>query len=146
MGISVVFVAMKKDRPRHVKELNQSLFDRPEFEWVKAIFFVENRVDAADIEHVIFRLANNLDPKRDKHLIEAEDDQSYSHIGLDGTRKTRKYDNFQRDWPNLISSDAATIENVDGKWDRLQLGELINSPSIKYQGMIYPGGAVAEED
>lgn len=146
MGLSVVFVAMKKDRPHHVKELNQALFERPEFEWVKAIFYVENRVNAEDVEHVIFRFTNNLDPKRDKHLIEAKDDQSYSHIGLDGTRKTKKYDNFQRDWPNLVSSDAATIASIDEKWNKLGLGSMVESPSLKYQGMIYPGGAIAAED
>jgi hypothetical protein len=36
-------------------------------------------------------------------------------LGLDGTRKTRELDNFQRDWPNIIVADEATIAAVDRK-------------------------------
>ncbi|HRF23020.1 MAG TPA: hypothetical protein PLR98_02620 [Chitinophagaceae bacterium] len=49
-------------------------------------------------------------------------------MGLDGTRKTKEYDNFQRDWPNIIVADDKTITAVDAKWDRLGIGSFIASP------------------
>src|SRR6185369_13728654 len=38
-------------------------------------------------------------------------------IGFDGTRKTKEFDDFHRDWPNIIVADNATIEAVDEKWN-----------------------------
>ena len=45
-------------------------------------------------------------------------------LGLDGTRKTKELDNFQRDWPNIIIADDATIRAVDEKWAQLGIGDI----------------------
>ena len=45
-------------------------------------------------------------------------------IGLDGTIKTKQFDDFYRDWPNIIIADDATIKSVDEKWNSLGLGPL----------------------
>jgi 4-hydroxy-3-polyprenylbenzoate decarboxylase len=74
-----------------------------------------------------------------------EEGQTVSHIVFDGTRKTRELDGFERDWPNILASDEATIQRVDQIWDKLGLGPLIKSPSIKYRQHLYKGGAVVEE-
>jgi 4-hydroxy-3-polyprenylbenzoate decarboxylase len=56
---------------------------------------------------------------------------------LDGTRKTKEWDNFQRDWPNIIVADAATIQAVDAKWNKLNLGPFLPSPSLKFKAQLY---------
>jgi 4-hydroxy-3-polyprenylbenzoate decarboxylase len=86
----------------------------------------------------MWRFANNFDPKRDSFI-------SSGGIGMDGTRKTKAFDNFDRPWPNIICADEATIKSVDEKWAKFGLGKLISSPSLKYKKMLYKGGAVAEE-
>jgi len=68
-----------------------------------------------------------------------------SHAGLDGTRKTKKYDNFQRDWPNVIVADDRTIAAIDAKWEKLGLGDFIPSPSLRYKNMVYGDSAIALE-
>jgi 4-hydroxy-3-polyprenylbenzoate decarboxylase len=65
-------------------------------------------------------------------------------LGLDGTRKTKDLDNFQRDWPNIIVADDATIKSVDDKWKELGLGEFIGSPSLKFKGQMYGQEAVGQ--
>ncbi len=75
----------------------------------------------------------------------AENDSKISHIGFDGTRKTREYDNFDREWPNIICSDEQTISAIDEKWNRLGLGNFISSPSLKYRKQLYSSGAVVKE-
>ena len=65
-------------------------------------------------------------------------------MGLDGTIKTKALDNFQRDWPNIIISDEATIRSVDAKWDKLGLGQFLPSPSLKFKGQIYGEEAVVQ--
>ena len=63
-------------------------------------------------------------------------------MGLDGTRKTKELDNFQRDWPNIIVADDATIRAVDEKWKDLGLGTFLPSPSLKFKDQIYGVEAV----
>ena len=63
-------------------------------------------------------------------------------MGLDGTRKTKEFDQFQRDWPNIIVADDATIASVDQKWAQLGLGAFIPSPSLKFKGQIYGEEAI----
>ncbi|MBI2270301.1 MAG: menaquinone biosynthesis decarboxylase [Bacteroidetes bacterium] len=144
-GISVVFISVKKNRKNHVRELNEQLFTLDEFKNVKMIIYVEHTVDANDTADVIWRFANNIDPKRDSYVIQAKDENSMSHIGFDGTRKTKKLDGFLRDWPNIICADEKTIKTIDEKWSMLGLGPFIKSPSLKYKNQLYKGGAVAAE-
>ncbi len=84
-----------------------------------------------------------FDPRRDSFMLPAEDDLKISHIGFDGTRKTKEYDGFDRDWPNIICMDEQTIQSIDDKWDTLSLGPKLTSPSIKYRDQLYKEGAVA---
>ena len=93
-GIPVLFIAVRKDRPGHVKELHQQLCTQPGMQNIKVICYVEHTVNAADIADVLWRFCNNLDPKRD-HFYSGD----HGILGLDGTRKTKKLDDFDRPWP-----------------------------------------------
>ncbi|MCH8905222.1 MAG: menaquinone biosynthesis decarboxylase [Bacteroidetes bacterium] len=145
LGISLVIVAVYKDRPEHIQQLTESLFNESGFAEVKMIIFVEHTVDISYIGDVVWRFTNNIDPRRDSLVIKARDKNSISHIGLDGTRKTRKYDGFKRDWPNILVMDKETIATIDQKWDKLGLGKFLESPSVRYSKQLYKGGAVVEE-
>lgn len=145
LGISVVFIAVKKSRINHVKELHQKLFSLPDFAAVKIAIYVEHTINTNDIADCIWRFANNIDPKRDSFIIEAANENCISHIGFDGTRKTKELDNFHRDWPNILISDDATIKAIDEKWSKLSIGKFISSPSLKYKQQVYQGGAVVSE-
>ncbi|MEP7128091.1 MAG: menaquinone biosynthesis decarboxylase [Chitinophagales bacterium] len=144
-GISVVFIAVQKNRKNHIRELNEKLFRETGLKEVKFIIYVEHGVDAGDIASVIWRWSNNIDPRRDSLIIAAADEAMISHIGFDGTRKTRQYDNFDREWPNIICMNEETIQKIDTKWSSLQLGALLKSPSLKYRSQLYNGGAVVIE-
>ena len=65
-------------------------------------------------------------------------------MGFDGTIKTKAYDDFQRDWPNIIVADEQTIQSVDAKWEQLALGAFIISPSLKFLNQMYGNEAVAK--
>ena len=101
------------------------------------IFYFDSNIDIFDLKDIVWRIGNNTDPKRDSFL-------SNQTVGIDATRKTKQYDGFERQWPNIIVSDDETIKNVDEKWNELGLGEFIQSPSLKYKNQLYNGGAVAE--
>ncbi|HNQ61812.1 MAG TPA: menaquinone biosynthesis decarboxylase [Bacteroidia bacterium] len=144
-NISLVFISVKKNRKDHIKELSHRLFDLKFLVNIKVIIFLENTLEVSDIADSVWRFANNADPKRDHYLITNPHDSSVSHLTFDGTRKTKELDDFDRDWPNILASDEKTIERIDEIWDRLGLGPLIPSPSLKYRKQLYKGGAVVED-
>jgi 4-hydroxy-3-polyprenylbenzoate decarboxylase len=135
--IPVLFAAIEKSRPHHVAQVHEQLCAQPGMENIKLILYVEHTVNAADIADVLWRFCNNLDPKRDHFYSGTEK----NILGLDGTRKTKKLDNFDRPWPNIIVADDKTIAAVDAKWDSLGLGPKIISPSLRYKTQLYRGGA-----
>ncbi|MBK7570558.1 MAG: menaquinone biosynthesis decarboxylase [Bacteroidetes bacterium] len=141
-GISILFLSIEKNRKNHVKEISKKLLARKDFSGIKIIVFLEHTFDISDTADAVWRFANNVDPKRDHLLV--EDEAGVTHLSLDGTRKTKEFDNFDRDWPNILASDDKTIARIDEIWDKLGLGKFIESPSKKYREHLYEGGAVAK--
>lgn len=144
-GISMVIISVQKNRKKHIEQLNEKLFRETPLKDVKFIIYVEHTVDANDLADVVWRWSNNLDPRRDSYIIPPAAGQGISHIGFDGTRKTKELDDFDREWPNIICMDEATIRKIDEKWNQLPLGKFITSPSLKYRKQLYKGGAVTAE-
>lgn len=143
-SISLLFVSIEKNRKGHVKELAEKLFQLKELSGIKLVIFIEHTVDISDIGDAVWRFANNVDPKRDSFIINSPVAPGVSHLVMDGTRKTKIHDDFQRDWPNILASEEHTIERVDEMWSRLGLGKFIPSPSLKYRKQLYGDKAVAE--
>lgn len=146
--IPVLVISVKKSKKGQVRDLHQQLCQAPEMEAVKMVLYVEHTVNANDLTVALWRFCNNLDPKRDSTLVQRpssiDESKTYSCMGLDGTIKSKEMDNFQRDWPNIIVSDEATIKSVDAKWDKLGLGEFLPSPSLKFQDQVYGLEAVVQ--
>lgn len=136
--ISVVFMSVTKNRKNHIRELSEQLSSEESLKNIKLILLVEDRFDISDISDAVWRFANNFDPKRDKFT-------NGNMLILDGTRKTKEFDNFQRDWPNILASEKDTIEKIDALWPKLGLGPFIPSPSAKYRKQLYKGGAAVSE-
>ena len=130
--------------------MHEQLCALEEMEGMKIILYVEHTVDANDLTTALWRFCNNLDPKRDHHLCKrpTHDSRLTTHdlysacMGFDGTRKTKEFDDFQRDWPNIIVADNKTIKAIDEKWKELGIGTFISSPSLKFKGQMYGEEAV----
>lgn len=145
--IPVLIISIQKNKKNHVKELHESITKNEDIEGIKMILYVEHTVDAMDLTVSLWRFCNNLDPKRDHFIAKKESSlqpgRYYACIGFDGTIKTKEFDDFYRDWPNIIVADEATIISVDEKWDNLGLGKFITSPSLKFREQMYGEEAVA---
>ena len=150
--IPCLVISVKKNRKGHIKELHEQVCALKESEGVKIILYVEHTVNANDLPTALWRFCNNLDPKRDHHLYKhpitqlpnQPINQYLACMGFDGTRKTKEFDDFQRDWPNIIVADDETIKAVDEKWNELGIGKFISSPSLKFKGQMYGEEAVVE--
>jgi 4-hydroxy-3-polyprenylbenzoate decarboxylase len=145
-GIPVLFVSVEKTKPNQVRELHDAICSHADAEGLKMILYVEHTVDPQDLGVALWRFCNNMDPRRDFNLVQrpsqTQQGKKFSCMGLDGTRKTKELDNFQRDWPNIIVASDETITAVDGKWNRLGLGAFLPSPSLKFKHQMYGDEAV----
>ncbi|HEV8273595.1 MAG TPA: menaquinone biosynthesis decarboxylase, partial [Chitinophagaceae bacterium] len=147
--ISCLIISVKKNRKGHIKELHEQICLLKEIVGVKMILYVEHTVDANDLPTALWRFCNNLDPKRDSHInkrpttnLKLQISNYTACVGFDGTRKTKEFDDFNRDWPNIIVADDETIKSVDAKWNELNIGKLIPSPSLKFKDQLYGEEAV----
>jgi 4-hydroxy-3-polyprenylbenzoate decarboxylase len=150
-NIPCLIVSVEKNRKGHIKELHEQVCALKETEGIKMILYVEHTVDATDLPTALWRLCNNLDPKRDYHLCKiplstrqpvGPSTKYTACMGFDGTRKTREFDDFNRDWPNIIVADDETIKTIDAKWNELGIGKFIPSPSLKFKDQLYGKEAV----
>ncbi len=145
LGISIVCIAIDKNKPNHVQSLSEKLFHLPSFQSVKMVLFVDDLFHKlTDIADIVWYVSNNMDAKRDSYFYDSIDPDGSSHIAIDGCRKTKQFDNFDREWPNVITANSVTIARVDKKWRNLGLGSFIPSPSLKYKELSYGEGAVAD--
>ena len=153
--IPCLLIALQKNKKEHVKKLHDLVWDTGIIDGIKMILYVEHTIDPNDLTVALWRLCNNLDPKRDHFIVKKPatqpgspasqgSNQYLACIGFDGTLKTKEFDDFYRDWPNIIIADDTTIEAVDNKWGNLGLGPLIPSPSLKFKNQMYGEEAVAK--
>ena len=149
--IPCLVISVEKNRKGHIKQLHEQVGELKETGGIKMILYVEHTVDANDLTTALWRFCNNLDPKRD-HIIwksqtrsSQQEASSYSAcIGFDGTRKTKEFDDFNRDWPNIIVADDNTITKVNEKWSSLGIGKFISSPSLKFKDQLYGEEAIVK--
>lgn len=139
--ISVVMFSIHKEYPDQVMTTAKTLIREGLIRGIKFILFLDPEVDLTDLAGLVWLLTNNIDPLRDCFFINIDEDNKYSGIFIDGTRKTFEYDHFVRKWPNVIVMDDKTIQNVDEKWIDLGLGKFLTSPSLKYKPLVINEGA-----
>ncbi len=143
-GISFLFISIEKNKQQHVKQLSEQLVNEEGVKKVKFLIFLDYPVNVFDIEQATWIFANNIEPMRDCYILKPKKENDMSHLAIDGTRKRADIDNFKRDWPDIVTSDEATIKLVDERWNEYGIGEFISSPSIKYKHLILSKTAVVE--
>lgn len=142
-NIPCLIISVQKNRKGHIRALHEQICSAANPNSIKIILYVEHTVDPNDLPAALWRFCNNLDPKRDYHLYKKQMGDKYlACMGLDGTRKTKEFDDFHRDWPNIIVANDETIRSVDSKWAELGIGEFIPSPSLKFKDQMYGEEAV----
>ncbi|MDR3365493.1 MAG: menaquinone biosynthesis decarboxylase [Prevotellaceae bacterium] len=103
---------------------------------IQVIF--DDSVDLADLAACVWLMGNNVDPARDCSVRNGT-------LVIDA-RSRHKSKSIVRSWPEVICASPATIAAVDQKWEKLGLGELIESPSLRYRRLLSgSGGAEAKE-
>ncbi|HEX7412272.1 MAG TPA: menaquinone biosynthesis decarboxylase [Bacteroidales bacterium] len=140
----LLVIAIDKAICGQVSHFHNRLITASVLQGLRFVVYVDKQVGAENMADVAWQVANNCDPQRDCFMNKSYSVNQDQFLAIDGTRKTDHLDGFKREWPNIITMDAATIHAIDDKWDRLGLGAFIPSPSLHYSTLTLPGGAAVE--
>jgi len=121
------FVSINKQYPAHARKVMHALWGLGQMMFTKIIVIFDKNVNVQDIKEVIWRLGNNIDPKRDTYFVDgpvdALDHSSYlpnigSKMGIDATKKWKE-EGFTREWPPDVDMDQNIKKVVDEKWEKV---------------------------
>ena len=126
---NLVFVSIRKEYPGQAYKVMNALWGQGLMSLAKVLIVVDDWVNVRDTREAWWVALNNIDPQRDARFtmgpMDVLDHSSRaftygSKIGLDATRKLPE-EGFTREWPDVITMDAATKRKVDAMWSELGL-------------------------
>jgi 4-hydroxy-3-polyprenylbenzoate decarboxylase len=126
---NLAFISIDKRYPGHAKKVMQALWGLGQLSLTKILVIFDKEVNVQDISEVIWRLGNNIDPKRDTIFIEGPVDTLDhssslpllgSKMGIDATSKWPE-EGFNRQWPPVIEMTPQVKEKIDKLWKKLNL-------------------------
>ena len=141
----LLIIAIDKAITKQVQVLHTILINKGILSGIRFVVYVDKQVDLSCISDVAWMVANNCDPQRDCFITPVFEEALTKILAIDGTCKNNKMDGFKREWPNVLTMDKETILAIDTKWEKLGLGPLIPSPSLRYRALTLPGGARVDD-
>jgi 4-hydroxy-3-polyprenylbenzoate decarboxylase len=121
---NIAIVSIDKRYPGHARRVMYALWGMGQMSFTKMIVVVDRWVDVQNPAEVIWKIGNNVDPKRDIVIVEgpldvlehASDIPSYGgKMGIDATKKW-KSEGFLREWPDEIVMSEDIKRLVDKRW------------------------------
>ena len=138
----ILLLNVKKDLDFEKEKLITKLEQTVGISAFKVVLIFNEGADLNDLFMLMWLLGGNIEPERDVSVFTVENESRV--VFVDATFKTSSHDNFKRDWPNIVTMDDKTISTIDNKWDEMELGNFIESPSLKFQALVKGEGAVRE--
>jgi 4-hydroxy-3-polyprenylbenzoate decarboxylase len=121
---NLAVISIDKRYPGHARKVMYALWGMGQMSFTKAIVIVDKWVDVQNLSEVVWRMGNNVDPKRDTVIIEGPLDvlehasaiPAYGgKMGIDATKKWAS-EGFTREWPNEIVMSEDIKKLVTEKW------------------------------
>jgi 4-hydroxy-3-polyprenylbenzoate decarboxylase len=129
---NLVLVSVNKRFPGHARKVIHALWGLGQMQFAKCIVVVDGDVDVQQVGEVAFRVANNVDWKRDITVVEGPLD-ALDHssplprfggkIGIDATRKLPE-EGHPREWPGDLGHDPALVARLRDQWAAAGLATL----------------------
>ncbi len=124
---NLAFISIDKRYPGHARKVMHALWGLGQMMFCKIICIFDREVDVQDLGQVLWRLGNNIDPRRDIVFTDGPVDaldhaaplpHYGSKMGIDCTRKWKE-EGFERDWPNVIEMSLEVKKKIDSIWKKL---------------------------
>lgn len=118
-------VSIKKQYAGQAKKVISALWGLGQMASTKYIVVFDDDINLRDYSTVVWKLLNNVDPRRDLMIVEGPLD-ALDHsapfanfggkMGIDATRKTKE-EGMGRDWPEEIKMSQDIIDRVTKRWN-----------------------------
>jgi 4-hydroxy-3-polyprenylbenzoate decarboxylase len=119
-----VLVSIKKSFPGHARKVMSSLWGMGQMMFAKFIVIVDAEVNVQNVSEVMWKVFNNVDPRRDTIIVDGPLDVLDhsaplplvgSKMGFDATRKWLG-EGHTREWPKDIVMSKEIIDLVNNRW------------------------------
>ncbi|MHB9130902.1 MAG: menaquinone biosynthesis decarboxylase [Armatimonadota bacterium] len=126
---NLAIVSINKQYPGHARKVMHAIWGLGQLSNTKTVIVVDHEVNVQDIDEVIWRVGNHIDPERDTQFtlgpVDVLDHASRmpaygSKMGIDATKKWPG-EGFTREWPEEIRMSDEVIHHVDNLWKSLNL-------------------------
>ena len=104
----VALATLDKKTPRQGHKAIDKFMSDEEFSSITVLVVLEGHENVNDTSTVLWKLLNNIDPKRDIHCFG-------NRVGIDVTCKTGE-DGYTQNWPDEIEMSDKVKKIVDQKW------------------------------
>ncbi|MDQ7834200.1 MAG: menaquinone biosynthesis decarboxylase [Humidesulfovibrio sp.] len=126
---NLCFVSIDKRYPGQARKVMYALWGMGQMMFTKIIVVVDKNINVQNVSEVLWRIGNNVDPRRDIAILEGPLD-ALDHasplafyggkMGIDATKKGPE-DGHYREWPSTLRMDEGVKAKVDALWDKLGL-------------------------
>lgn len=126
---NLCFVSVNKRFPGQVRRVMYALWSMGQMMFTKIIVVVDADVNVQNTSEVLWRLGNNVDPRRDVVILDGPLD-ALDHasptaffggkMGIDATKKGPEDGHF-REWPDSLRMSGDVKTRVDQLWSKLGL-------------------------
>jgi 4-hydroxy-3-polyprenylbenzoate decarboxylase len=107
----VAFVTLDKKNPQQGCKVIEKFMNDKKFSAITVFVVLENHENVNDASTVLWKILNNIDPKRDMYIFG-------NRVGIDVTCKTGEPD-FKQYWPDEIEMSNNIKQIVDQKWTKI---------------------------
>lgn len=121
---NVALFSIDKRYPGHARKVMSAVWGMGLLMFSKFVVVFDADVNIQDPSEVVWRIGNNVDPRRDTMIVEGPVDALEhaspvphygSKMGIDATRKWAS-EGFAREWPEDIRMDGEIVELVTRRW------------------------------
>lgn len=128
---NLAIVSIRKRFPGHAQKVMHALWGLGQMMFTKIIVVLDEDVDVQNMHDVLWRLGNNIDPRRDVTFVEgpvdvldhASQTANYgSKMGIDATKKLPS-EGFTREWPPEITMSPEVKAKIDAIWSEVMNDE-----------------------
>jgi len=121
---NVALFSIDKRYPGHARKVMSAVWGMGLLMFSKFVVVFDADVNIQDPSEAIWRIGNNVDPRRDTMIVEGPVDALEhaspvphygSKMGIDATRKW-KSEGFDREWPEDIRMDGGVVDLVTHRW------------------------------
>lgn len=125
---NLAVVAIRKQYPGHGRKVCHALWGLGQMMFCKTIIVVDEDVDVHDMNQVLWRVTNSIDPRRDTFFVDGPVDHLDHAVstqfvggkmGLDATSKFAGEEGFEREWPPIVRMSEDVRADVDREWGDL---------------------------